>query len=259
MARYDEALYEFLESVVKSLEISNIELTKNEIKEKLKDHVIRFMPNEDPDLLFDEWEPSLRGSHIISNHLIFYSVAREIVRIDKIPTIDQMEYFVEIHNNDLEQNLKQLIKELSPNDMERLVEYIFQNIPWAIGVVRTPESRDGGLDFVGTFIEQNSGLRMKLYGEVKHQTKPIGAKNARDFVGMLSTRGSNRSCFGIYVSTSGFTNDAMVTFKKSGFQIITYDMDKLVTLMIDEKLGIKEFKIEGLVIDEQLWNELKLQ
>jgi restriction endonuclease Mrr len=259
MSKYSDALHEFLESVVKSLEISNIELTKKELKKKVIDYINRFMPNEDPDLLFDEWEPSLRGSHVISDHLLFYSVVRETLRIDKIPTVEQMEYFAEVYGNSLKQNLKQLIRDLTPNDMERLVEYIFQNVSWVTGVVRTPESRDGGLDFVGTFIERNSGLRMKLYGEVKHRVKPIGSRLARDFVGMLSTMGNNRSCCGIYVSTCGFTNDAMKTFKKSGFQIITYDIDKLVTLMIEEKIGIKDFKIEGLVIDEQLWNELKLQ
>lgn len=257
MLKYETSIPEFLECIVKSLESSKAQIAKRQLEARLAEFVRREKIKCDPALLLDEWEPSLRKTWLIADHLVYYSIARETLQVEKIPSVEQMKYFAEMYSNNLEQTLKKRIMGLTPGELENLVELIFQRVAWTSGVVRTPQTRDGGLDFVGTFVDMKSGMKLKLFGEVKHRNKALPPASARDFLYAISDVARGNACCGVYVSTRGFSTEALKIFKRSSVRIMTYDVNDLIKLMIRERIGVRKFKIEGLVLNEQLWTDLQ--
>lgn len=257
MSKYETSIPEFLERIVKSLESSKAQITKYQLEDRLAEFVRREKIKCDPVILLDEWEPFLRKTWMIADHLVYYSIARETLQVERIPSVEQMKYFAEMYNNNLEQTLKKRIMGLTPGELENLVELIFQSVAWTSGVVRTPQTRDGGLDFVGTFVDMKSGLKLKLFGEVKHRIKALPPASARDFLYAISDAARGNACCGVYVSTRGFSTEALKVFKRSNVRIMTYDINDLIKLMIRERIGVRKFKIEGLVVNERLWTDLQ--
>jgi len=257
MSKYEASIPEFLERIVKSIGSSKAQITKRQLEISLAEFVRGGKIKYDPVLLLDEWEASLRKTWLISGHLVYYSMARETLQVERMPSVEQMKYFAEMYSNNIEQALKRRIIDLTPRALENLAEFVFQRVIWTSGVVRTPLTRDGGFDFVGTFVDLESGLKLKLLGEVKHRTKAISPSDARDFLGTIFDVARGSACCGIYISTGGFSTEALKIFKRSSVRIMTYDIDDLVKLMIRERVGVRKFKIEGLVINEQLWTELQ--
>jgi len=45
--------------------------------------------------------------------------------------------------------------------------------------------------------------------------------------------------------------------QQSPIKILAYDVDSLAKLMIDQEVGVKTFKIEGKIVDELFWKEIK--
>ena len=256
MSPPESLLSDFLKSLAESMEVSSVSLSKEQLEARLSEYINTSQIDEDPKLLLEGWEPLLRKARLVVDCIVHYSIARETLRIDRIPSVDQMEYFADALTNNLQQVLVNRIHNLDPRELEKLVEYTFQSVPWTMGIARMMETRDGGLDFTGSDVDQKSGLKLRLFGQVKHQRKPISAGEAREFLGMIATSGRNSPCCGVYVSTSGFSSDALETFKKSSVRIISFDLNGLVKLLIENRVGVRPFVIEGLVIDEGMWTEI---
>ena len=75
-----------------------------------------------------------------------------------------------------------------------------------------------------------SGLRsQKIFVEVKHRKGPMGAPEVRKFIGGRDHQ--NDRC--LYVSTGGFTKEAVYEGERSKVPLNLLDSDELVQLLVD--------------------------
>ena len=257
MLNDEELILEFLDEITKELDLPLVRISKQKLLEELSVFAQQQGIKIDPEIILDDWEAPLRKRRLVKGHLIYYSIAREALMIEKMPSVEQMKYYSEVYKENIEHSLVKRIIELDPFEFEGLVEYIFRQLSWTKGVVRTSQTRDEGYDFCGFFVDRKSGLKLNLFGEVKHRKDPVHASEARDFLGMMGNNCRGGMCCGVYISSAGFTLDALKTFKNSGTQVIVYDIHQLVKLMVEERIIVKPYNIEGLFIDEQLWGELQ--
>lgn len=71
-------------------------------------------------------------------------------------------------------------------------------------VQRTPRSRDGGIDLIGTRIDE-IGFEQRIIVQCKDYARAVGVEVVRELLGVLATDGSTRP---IIVASSGLTPDA---------------------------------------------------
>lgn len=129
------------------------------------------------------------------------------------------------------------VVELSPTDFERLVVELLVKMGYggsrkdagkALG-----KSGDEGID--GTIKEDKLGLDI-IYIQAK-RWRPgnvVGRPELQKFVGALAGQGAKK---GIFITTSGFTREAMEYTPKNETKIVLIDGEQLAQLMIDYNLG----------------------
>lgn len=106
----------------------------------------------------------------------------------------------------------------------------------------TGRSGDGGID--GECSIDELGL-YKLHFQAKRWQNQVSPKEVRDLIGAIQTR---RGDYGIFVTTSTFSRDALETAKLSG-KIKTIDGQELSKLMIKYGLGVKKILLDFPKID----------
>ena len=136
---------------------------------------------------------------------------------------------------DLKSELLDLIKTKSPKFFEQLVVDLLvamgyggshQDAAQAIG-----KTSDGGID--GIISEDRLGLD-KIYIQAKRWENTIGRPDIQQFKGALADQVAKK---GVFITTSGFSKEAVESAKKSG--IVLIDGDKLTSLMIEFGLGVQ--------------------
>ena len=253
----ESSLLSFLDSIIRQFPVkTSIKISKSDLKESLKNYLSQSGIDEDPDLAFEDMEPLLRRSFLVKNHLVHYSVYTETLTIEIVPTLQVMNRSAETYSINLKSSVIKAISDLSFDEFECLMKEVFQKVPWAEKVNITKRSRDGGIDFQGIYIDYKSGLRMKLFGQAKHWASKVGSEILRTFIGSISVQSRSPS-IGVFVSTGGYTVDAHTVMLKSPVKILSYDIDKLADLMIEHGVGVRNFVIEGKIIDELFWKEIK--
>jgi restriction system protein len=105
-------------------------------------------------------------------------------------------------------------------------------------------SGDGGID--GTCSLDALGL-VRLHFQAKRWKKQVRASEIRDFIGGIQT---SRGEYGIFVTTSDFTRDAIETAKKSGKekQVILATQDEEITTLVQAatpKTQLKSIRIQS--------------
>ncbi|WP_051476051.1 restriction endonuclease [Aquimarina megaterium] len=124
--------------------------------------------------------------------------------------------------------IKDIISNLSWSETEELVAGVLR----AMGYKTRMTSKGG--DLGSDIIASPDGLEMVepiIKAEVKHKVKSkekIGAPDIRSFVG-----GLRNSTKGLYVSTTGFSKEAMYEAERANFQITLVDLDRLVGLIVE--------------------------
>lgn len=116
----------------------------------------------------------------------------------------------------------------------------------------TKKSNDGGID--GLLNQDKLGLDV-VYVQAKRYKEDnlVQGKEMRDFVGSLDVRGADK---GIFITTSGFANNALETIKSSSKKIITVNGNQLADLMLEYNVGVKDEKVLRLKrIDEDYFTE----
>ena len=116
----------------------------------------------------------------------------------------------------------------------------------------TKKSNDGGID--GLLNQDKLGLDV-VYVQAKRYKEDnlVQGKEMRDFVGSLDVRGADK---GIFITTSGFANNALETIKSSSKKIITVNGNQLTDLMLEYNVGVKDEKVLRLKrIDEDYFTE----
>lgn len=137
--------------------------------------------------------------------------------------------------SNLKNDLLQMIKDKKPAFFERLVVDLLvamgyggshQDAAQAIG-----KTKDGGID--GVISEDRLGLD-KIYIQAKRWENTVGRPDIQQFKGALADQVAKK---GVFITTAGFSKEAIESAKKSG--IVLIDGDKLTSLMIEFGLGVQ--------------------
>jgi len=247
----------FLEKVVSSLKPVGY-VRKIGKKELLSIMRRELPPNKsmDPLLLFEEWEPILSKARIVGNYLVRYNFFTDTLNVEVILPPEIIERALEIYSKTVNQSIMTEISNLNFREFETLVQNVFSRLSWIQSFTVTKRYKDGGIDFLGVYLDRDSNLRMNMLGQAKHWKTKVGPEPIRALIGSMSTYAKAHS-IGIFVSTEGFTEEAIKAVKNSPFRILTFDKIDLAKLMIKYKIGVKKIEFEGLIADERFWEEIR--
>jgi len=147
-----------------------------------------------------------------------------------------LEYGYQKIKRDLAQELLISVKKASPRFFEQLVVELLLKMGYggslkdagkAIG-----QSGDGGID--GIIKEDKLGLDV-IYIQAKRWENVVGSKEIRNFVGSLVGQKANK---GVFITTSGYTKDALEYVKTITHKVILIDGEMLAQLMIENNVGV---------------------
>lgn len=139
-------------------------------------------------------------------------------------------------NDSLAAELLQTIKECSPAFFERLVVDLL--VTMGYGGTRKDagqtigRSGDGGID--GIIKEDRLGLDV-IYVQAKRWENPVGRPEIQKFAGALQ---GMRAKKGVFITTSGFTNEARDYVSRIDSKIILIDGHQLAAFMIEHNVGV---------------------
>lgn len=131
--------------------------------------------------------------------------------------------------------VKDRILKLSPDDMEQLIACVLEAMGYKARV--SPTGPDRGRDVIAS--PDGLGLQQpRIIAEVKHRPREsMGASQIRSFLGALRS-----SDCGLYVSTGGFTKEAMYEAERASVPLTLVDLDNLASLVVD---NYENFDPEG--------------
>lgn len=161
----------------------------------------------------------------------------QVIQEDSSQTPQELlEYGYQKIKRDLAQELLESVKKVSPRFFEQLVVELLLKMGYggslkdagkAIG-----QSGDGGID--GIIKEDKLGLDV-IYIQAKRWENVVGSKEIRNFVGSLVGQKANK---GVFITTSGFTKDALEYVKTITHKVILIDGEMLAQLMIENNVGV---------------------
>jgi restriction system protein len=137
---------------------------------------------------------------------------------------------------DLEAEVLEMARSSSPSFFERIVVELLvkmgyggnlQDAGRAVG-----QAGDGGID--GIIKEDRLGLDA-IYIQAKRWEATVGRPEIQKFVGAL---GGNRARKGVFITTSGFTKDAVEFVERVESKIVLIDGLTLAKLMVDHGVGV---------------------
>lgn len=131
------------------------------------------------------------------------------------------------------------LRELSPRDFERLIAALYAKLGYQVTL--TPERSDGGRDVEAT--KQLAGQNDYAFIECKAHSNPIGVKEVRSLLGVVSTEHANR---GILMTTSRFTRGA-IKLAQDDRRLELVDGDSLTNLLNSEFGPLWHQKLESIV------------
>ncbi len=145
---------------------------------------------------------------------------------------------IEIINQELGQRLMEQILNKSPDFFEQVVKKLLQAMGYGEGKV-TGQSGDGGID--GFINEDTLGLDT-IYFQAKRFTpgNPVGQSMIRDFIGTLQMHGKDK---GVFITTSTFPRVIDEIAEKSHKKVVFIDGVRLVKLMIQYDVGVRNIRI----------------
>jgi len=152
-----------------------------------------------------------------------------------------LEYGYQRIKKDLASELLNLVKKSSPHFFEKLVVELLIKMGYggsrkdagqAIG-----QSGDGGID--GIIKEDKLGLDV-IYIQAKRWENVVGSKEIRNFVGSLVGQKANK---GVFITTSGFTKDALEYVKTITHKVILIGGETLTQLMIENNIGYQKLLV----------------
>jgi len=113
-------------------------------------------------------------------------------------------------------------------------------------------SGDGGVD--GVISQDKFGIDQIYVQAKRYGSGAVGEPAIRDFVGALSGKRATR---GVFITTSAFSRDARDFAKSiSQYRVILVDGEELVSLMIENKVGVTVSRtIEVVEVDENFFSE----
>lgn len=123
------------------------------------------------------------------------------------------------------ERIKDRVLELEWDDMELLAAGVIRSMGYKTSMTR--KGGDGGRDIIAS--PDGLGLESpRIVVEVKHRKETIGAPSLRSFIGGLRNTDS-----GLYISTGGFTKEALYEADRAIMPIKLLDLDQFVHLLVD--------------------------
>jgi len=161
----------------------------------------------------------------------------ESILEEKTPE-ELLEIGYEKYQEKLLSDLLEKVKQCSPEFFERLVVELlvgmgyggsFEDAGKAIG-----KSGDEGID--GIIKEDKLGLDV-IYLQAKKWANPVGSPEIQKFAGALLGKKAKK---GIFITTSKFSESAIIYAKNIENKIILIDGDQLTRYMIENNIGVSE-------------------
>lgn len=138
--------------------------------------------------------------------------------------------------SNLAQELLSQVKECSPRFFERIVVELLLRMgyggSWKDAGEAIGGTGDGGVD--GIIKEDKLGLDV-VYIQAKRWEGTVGRPEIHKFVGALQGRKARK---GIFITTSGFTQEALDYASNIEIKVVLIDGEKLAELMIDNNIGV---------------------
>lgn len=138
--------------------------------------------------------------------------------------------------SNLADDLLSHIAKCSPSFFENLVVELLISMGYGGSIADAGQtigkSGDGGID--GIIKEDKLGLDV-VYIQAKRWEGLVGAKEIRNFVGALAGQKANK---GVFITTSGFTKDALSFVQQIQQKVILIDGQLLAQYMIDYDIGV---------------------
>jgi len=120
--------------------------------------------------------------------------------------------------------VKDKLNELSWSQMQELVAGVLRAMGYKTQV--SPSGADRGKDIIAS--PDGFGFEdPRIVVEVKHRTSAMGAQEIRSFLG-----GRHKDDKGLYVSTGGFTKDALYEAERATIRVTLMDSDDLVDAVL---------------------------
>lgn len=149
-----------------------------------------------------------------------------------------------VNQDEVQEELVRLLRSLSDKGFEELCARLLRHIGFE-NVSVTGATGDQGVDGVGHLII-NRFVRTKVMFQCKRYEKTVGPDKIRDFRGAIQGRAER----GIFMTTGNFTRGAIEEAARENTTAIELvDIDRLMDLLIEEGLGVKESKALSIEID----------
>lgn len=154
------------------------------------------------------------------------------------------EEMIELAYRNIKQNLArellQQVKSVSPSFFERIVVDLLVKMGYGGSRINAGEvvgkSNDEGID--GIIKEDRLGLDT-IYIQAKRWGKKVSRPEIQKFVGALQ---GQRATKGVFITTSGFSNEAITYISNIETKIVLLDGVQLVNLMIEFNIGVTPVK-----------------
>lgn len=147
--------------------------------------------------------------------------------LDSTVTLDQAR---ENARTEIEAHLSRM----TAYDFQDLVAELLKGMGYHIPFVASP-GPDGGIDIVA-YLDPLGTSSPRIKVQVKHREAKAGAKEVRELEGLLRKDGD----IGLFVSSAGFSADALREIRSSSKHIETMDQDRLISLWQDHYESVSQ-------------------
>ena len=144
--------------------------------------------------------------------------------VDDLPDEEIADRYADVQSAAIER-IKDLVSAIGPRDMEQLVAGILRAMGYKTQV--SPVGADRGKDIIASpdgFGFENP----RIVVEVKHRSGQMGSQQIRSFLG-----GRHKDDRGLYVSTGGFTKDALYEAERAAVPLTLWNLDTLVRTLVE--------------------------
>lgn len=144
--------------------------------------------------------------------------------VGDLPDDEIADPYADVPNAAIER-IKDLLSAIGPREMEELVAGILRAMGYKTQV--SPVGADRGKDIIAS--PDGFGFETpRIIVEVKHRSGQMGSQQIRSFLG-----GRHKDDRGLYVSTGGFSKDALYEAERASVPLTLWTLDTLVRTLIE--------------------------
>lgn len=152
-----------------------------------------------------------------------------------------------LNQDAIQEELVQILRKVTDKGFEELCARLLRHIGFE-NLKVTGQTGDHGIDGEG-FLLINRFVRIKVMFQCKRYSSSVAVKEIRDFRGAIQGRAER----GIFLTTGTFTKSAREeAARENATAIELVDIDRLLELLIEESLGVRETK--ALTIDYEFFS-----